>query len=345
MTAHANSVTEHVTVPTAPAGSVMTLPAHDLRVLLDGLGRLGHDIDTLLAEAGLRETDFTDPDARVRCEAYGEVLTRAQRARFTPNLALELARVTPLGAWPLLDYLVLTADTVGAGVRQLERYFRLIGSFIVINAREDVDPIRVAITAPSPFAIEYDAALLILHFRTETDGRFRAAALDFQHTLDDPVAFERAMGCPVTPHSAWSGISVPLEAWRLPLRRRDPVLRQMLEGHANTILARLPARTGMAADVQRTLMSRVAGGDTRVDSIARHFAISARTLQRKLADEGTSFQKLLDEARREAAGTYLRESALAIGEIAYLLGYSEPAPFHRAFKRWYATTPETFRSR
>jgi AraC-like DNA-binding protein len=51
----------------------------------------------------------------------------------------------------------------------------------------------------------------------------------------------------------------------------------------------------------------------------------------------------VDDARREAAGNYLRSSTLAIGEIAYLLGYSEPAPFHRAFKRWYATTPEVFR--
>jgi len=106
----------------------MTLPAHDLRVLLDGLGRLGHDVDALLAEAGLRDADFTNPDARVPCEAYGEVLTRAQQARFTPNLALELARVTPLGAWPLLDYPVVTADTIGAGVRQLQRYFHLTGN-------------------------------------------------------------------------------------------------------------------------------------------------------------------------------------------------------------------------
>jgi len=186
---------------------------------------------------------------------------------------------------------------------------------------------------------------MILHFQHETDGRFAAAALHVQHALDDPVAFERAVGCPVTPNSGWSGISIPLDAWVLPLRRRDPILRQMLEGHANALLARLPARSGVAADAQRTLTSRVAGGDTRIDSIARHIAMSARTLQRKLAEEGTSFQKLLDDARREAAGTYLRESALAIGEIAYLLGYSEPAPFHRAFKRWYATTPEAFRSR
>jgi AraC-like DNA-binding protein len=56
-----------------------------------------------------------------------------------------------------------------------------------------------------------------------------------------------------------------------------------------------------------------------------------------------SYQQLLDAARKEAARRYLAESSLAIGEVAYLVGYSEPAPFHRAFKRWYGVTPEVFR--
>ena len=71
--------------------------------------------------------------------------------------------------------------------------------------------------------------------------------------------------------------------------------------------------------------------------------MSGRTLQRRLAAEGVSYQELLDDARKEAAGRYHRESTLAIGEVAYLVGYSEPAPFHRAFKRWYGMNPELFR--
>lgn len=321
------------------------LPAHHLRVFLDGLGRLGHDAEALAAATGLSETDLTDPDATVRCEAYGELFARAQAIQFTPNLALELARVTPLGAWPLLDYLVVTADTVGAGVRQLERYFRLTDSLITITVRDTSDPIQVENAAPSAFSIEYNVALMLLNFRNETEGHFAAAFASFRHRPDDPAAFERIVGCPVMSNAAWNGISVPLDAWRLPLRRRDPILRHLLEGQANALLAHVPAGTGLAADVQRALTTRVAGGDTRIDALARHFAMSPRTLQRKLADEGTSFQKLVDEARRAAAGRYLKESTLAIGEIAYLLGYSEPAPFHRAFKRWYGSTPEAFRCR
>ena len=127
--------------------------------------------------------------------------------------------------------------------------------------------------------------------------------------------------------------------------RRDPILRRFLEGQADAMLARMPAKTGLAVDVQRALASRVAAGPARMSSIARQFGMSERTLHRRLAADGVSYQELLEEARKAAAGRYLDESSLAIGEIAYLLGYSEPAAFHRAFKRWYGKTPDQFRTR
>jgi AraC-like DNA-binding protein len=346
MTTRANSLTEGVTKPKRAAQPTVSSPVNDLRVLVNGLGRLGYNVGTMLASVGLRREDFDDPDARVPCEIFGALVSRAQQERFTPNLALEMARLTPIGEYPLLDYLVLTSDTIGTGARQLARYFRLVGNPVVIDVHEDVDPIRVEMTrAPAPFAVEYVASLVILHFRTETEGRFGGAHVSFQHTPDDAAAFERILGCPVQTTASWDGVAVPLDAWRLPLRRRDPVLRQVLETQANAILARMPARTGLALDVQRALAARVGGGDTQIGALARELAMSGRTLQRRLAAEGVSYQQLLEDARKEAAGRYISESTLAIGEVAYLVGYSEPAPFHRAFKRWYGMTPEAFRQK
>jgi len=132
---------------------------------------------------------------------------------------------------------------------------------------------------------------------------------------------------------------------RLPMRRRDPILRKFLESQADAVLASTPVRPGVALDVQRALTSRIGEGATRMSAIARQLGMSERTLHRRLAEEGASYQELVEQVRKAAAGRYLDESTLAIGEIAYLLGYSEPAAFHRAFKRWYATTPEHFRAR
>ena len=252
--------------------------------------------------------------------------------------------MTPLGAWPLLDYLVLTSETVGAGVQQLARYFRLTGSPVGLATREDDDPIEIELTAISSFAIEYLAALMLLHFRQETDGRFVAHSLSFTHAPDDPGGFERVLGCPLRSQAASNRVIVSAAAWRLSLRRRDPVLRQMLERHADAILERLPQQTGVASDVQRALAARVAGGDTRVHSVARELRMSTRTLQRRLAEEGVTYQSLVDRARKEAASRYLSNSNLTIGEVAYLVGFSEPVPFYRAFRRWFAVTPERFRT-
>jgi len=332
MTARANPLTDRATIP-----------AHTVGVFVNGLRTLGYDTAALLASGGLAPADLDDPDAQLPCEICGVLFGGACRQRFMPNLALALAQVTPLGAWALLDYLVATADTVGAGLHQLARYFDVVEDAIALTIDDTVDPVRVGITANAPFAVEFEAALTISRLREETGGRFTAAGLSFRHAIDDPAAFARAVGCPVVDRAAWDGLTVSSESWQLPLRRRDPILRRLLESQAEAILARLPARNGLALDVQRALASRIAGGDTRIESVGRALAMSARTLQRRLAEEGVSYQQVLEDARKEAAGRYLADRTLAIGEIAYLLGYSEPAPFHRAFRRWYGKTPEAFR--
>jgi len=185
----------------------------------------------------------------------------------------------------------------------------------------------------------------VLHFREETENRFRAAYASFSHTPDDVAELERVLDCPVHTGAAWNGWALSRETWHLPLRRRDPVLGGLLQRQADEAIGRLPPMDGVALDVRRALASRIGGGDTRIQAVARTLATSARSLQRRLAAAGLSYQQLLDLARRDAAERYLADSALSIGEVGYLLGYSEPAAFNRAFRRWHHETPQAFRHR
>jgi AraC-like DNA-binding protein len=132
--------------------------------------------------------------------------------------------------------------------------------------------------------------------------------------------------------------------WNLPLRRRDPILAKLLQQQADEAIARLPRMDGALYDVRRALASRVAGGDVRIQSVARALATSVRSLQRSLGEAGSSYQQLVDLARKDAAERYLATSTFSIGEIAYLLGYSEAAAFNRAFRRWHQSTPQAFRA-
>lgn len=108
-------------------------------------------------------------------------------------------------------------------------------------------------------------------------------------------------------------------------------------------MSRVPAADGIPLEVRRAIVSRVVRGEARLETVARDLAVSPRTLQRRLATGGSSFEALVDDATREIAEKHLRASSLSLAEIAYLLGYSEPAAFSRAFKRWTGTTPHAFR--
>jgi AraC-like DNA-binding protein len=119
----------------------------------------------------------------------------------------------------------------------------------------------------------------------------------------------------------------------------------VLEQHADEIAQRLPVADGVTLEVRRALASRIAQGDVQIEGVARALGTSTRSLQRRLSAAGVTYQELLDQTRREAANTYLRAAALSIGEVAYLLGYSEAAAFHRAFKRWTGMGPQEFRDR
>ncbi len=253
MTLHANLLTERATTRGQVGGSDVTVPANDLRALVAAFEKLGYNVEGLLRAAQLRSSDLANPDARLPCEAYPALISHAQKERFTPNLALHLAKVIPIGAFPLLDYLVVTSDDVGTGVRQLVRYFKLVGSPVVLDVREDGGSTEIVINGPSvPFSVEFTVSLTMLHLREESEGRFAAVSVSFSHRPDDPMEFERVLRCPIYSGTSWNGISVSPSAWRLPLRRRDPLLRAFLEQQASHRSSRGPGPISPTRNTKRT---------------------------------------------------------------------------------------------
>jgi AraC-like DNA-binding protein len=197
----------------------------------------------------------------------------------------------------------------------------------------------------TPFSAEFTVTLNLLHWREETEGQFRAAYASFCHEPDDVDEMQRLLGCSVHAGASWNGWALSRAMWHCPLRRRDPALSALLQRLADESIACLPPMEEASLEVRRALASRIGSGDTRIQTIARSLATSPRSLQRRLAHAGVSYQQLLDLARKDAAERYLKDLSLSIGTVAYLLGYSEPAAFTRAFRRWQHETPQAFRER
>jgi AraC-like DNA-binding protein len=195
-----------------------------------------------------------------------------------------------------------------------------------------------------PFLAEYSVALPLLHLGRESQGSVRGEWASFRHIPEDVADLSSAFGCEVRVGQTWNGFALSRAAWQCTMPRRDPVLLRLLERQADTALSSLPPNPTLAEQVRRALTNGLAEGDASIEAIARSLAIAPRTLQRRLALERTTFQRVQDAVRRELAETHLRRSILSITEIAFVLGYSEPAAFHRAFRRWHGVTPQAFRA-
>jgi len=316
-----------------------------LRGIFGGLARLGIDIDRLIAPTGVTRADLEDPDATIPASTCAALFARVREQPIT-NLALKLAVETPIGANPLFDYLIATADSVGQGLERLSRYLPLVNPAVRVRLDVTGDPARVIVESlGDSFVAEFTVAMTVLRLREETNGKLQALHASFEHQPDDVNEMARVLGCPIEARASWTGLTMNREACRLPLRRRDPGLSAWLERQAAAILARQPQGSGVALDVRRLLATSIPANSVDMADIAGKLAMTPRTLQRRLANEGTSFEQLRDLTRKSAAEAYLSDPSLSIGEVTYLLGYAEPTAFHRAFKRWHGVTPQAFRAK
>jgi AraC-like DNA-binding protein len=318
--------------------------ATHLRGIFGGLEKLGYDIEALIAPFGLDRASVEDKDASTPTGVCAAVLAKAIELRKVKNLPLRLALETPVGSNPLLDYLVASSETVGKGLDRLARYLHLASPGTSLLLEHQQDPVRFVIQNPTDqFRVELTVCLAVIRLHAETGGRMKVLRVHFRHQPDDVAEFEQVLRCPVETGASWNGFVFPRESWDLPLLHSDPILHEWLEQKANQLLARQPQQQGIALRVRQVLADLMAGGDMSIQAAARRLAMAPRTLQRRLAEEGATFDTLRDITRKEAAEAFLSEGKLSIGEIAYLLGFSEAGAFHRAFKRWHSCTPQAFR--
>jgi AraC-like DNA-binding protein len=259
------------------------------------------------------------------------------------------------GAFGVLDYAVRAAPTVRAALERLVRYNRLVYDAAVFRLVRRGEGLRIEHGMRSPDAhqsrhsAEFTLASMVRLASELTGAAIHPEEIAFRHPRPESpvalVAHETAFGR--TPRFLRETNSVVFASIDLqrPILSADPVLARLIERHAEALLAELPVPTASIADrVRRMLMQGLGHADaSSLKAVAAGLHMSARSLQRKLGSAGVTFDALLDEVRRELALRYLADPEIAIGEVAYLLGFSEPSPFHRAFKRWTGMTPSASR--
>jgi AraC-like DNA-binding protein len=140
--------------------------------------------------------------------------------------------------------------------------------------------------------------------------------------------------------------SFPAALLNWPVPHADTGLSAILRQHADQLLMqkhRQHREHEIVHSLRQTISEQLANEQWRLNDIAATLQLSPRTLQRKLAEAGVSFQQILDETRHELALSYLQNADFSLSDIAFLLGYREQSAFQHAFKEWTGVTPGAWR--
>jgi AraC-like DNA-binding protein len=314
-------------------------------------GARGVDTQRLMAGAGFDPAWLGDADARMPLAMEERLWDLAAAAAGDPLFGLHAATAIRPGAFDVLDYAVRTAPDLRSALHRLARYNRLVHDLATFELVPEDAAVRIehrfdgTAARPCRQAAEFTLASLVVVASQIGARPVQARAVEFAHpAASDGDAYRVVFGVAPRFDAATSALTLAAAVLDRPVPAADPALSRIVTAHAEQLLAaQAPRHEGIAAQVRRQLADGMADGPMTLRQVAHRLNLSERSLQRRLDAEGTRFAELVDGVRRELALRYIADERLALGEVAYLLGFAEPSPFHRAFKRWTGTTPAAAR--
>jgi len=311
----------------------------------------GVDCRALFAELDLDYAALSDADARFAQDGMTRLWQRAVEVTGNPAIGLNLAKVMRPGAMHVVGYALMSSSTLKESILRLVRYQRIIaeGADLRFFPTERGHMLALAIHGdqlpPARQSAEGSLASMLAFCRWLTGKPLIPVEVYFQGPPPQAIEPYRAgFQSPLRFGADCYGLLMRHEDLDIPLPTANAELAQLHDRFAGEYLARF-TDSRVTHQVRQVLCRLLPQGEPRREAVAHLLHLSERTLQRRLGDEGTSFQQLLDDTRRVLAEQYLAQPDLALLEIAYLLGFADPSNFFRAFKRWFAMTPGEYRAR
>ena len=180
--------------------------------------------------------------------------------------------------------------------------------------------------------------------REVSTAPFMPLAIHFKHAPRCATrVYEEHFGCPVHFEAAHDALLVSQESIDAPNRLGDETIARFVDQHLEQTLAEQRPDAGLEQRVRHAIAGLLSEGVPTLSVIASDLGIGSRTLQRRLSENGQTFQTVVDLARKDLAQRLLRETDYSLAEIAFLTGFAEQSGFTRAFRRWAGQTPRSYR--
>ncbi|WAE50760.1 AraC family transcriptional regulator [Stutzerimonas sp. R40042] len=317
--------------------------------IVQALESAGVDCRQLFTELGLDYAALNDADARFAQDDMTRLWQRAVEVSGNPAIGLDMARQARPAALNVVGYALMSSRNLQDGFARLVRYQRIIAEGADLDFQPCAQGYRLSLTIhgdrlpPARQSAEGSLAGCLTFCRWLTGTALRPLEVSFQGPApDDLEPYRQLFQAPLRFGAARYALLFRQADVEAPLPTANEALAQLHDRFAGEYLSRF-VDTRVMHQARQMLCRMLPQGEPRRETVAQALCLSERTLQRRLQEEGSSFQKLLDDTRRDLAVQYLCQPDLAPLAIAYLLGFADPSNFYRAFKRWFGVTPGEYR--
>lgn len=313
------------------------------------LADLGVPVPAVLRVARLPEDLFLSPQVNLTPAQFYALWTALESVTGDPAFGAAMAGHISAEIFQPPLFAALCSPDLRHAAERMAVHKRLIGP-LALAISDGPEGLRLTVTWPeSPpppnGLVAFELAFIVMLARLGTRARVLPAALTMPCPPPGVVAetYRELLGVPFRAGGSTSVTFSPADAERPFLTANDEMWR-VFEPELRRRLADLDQVESTTDRVRAVLLELLPAGRTDAAAVARRLALSARTLQRRLAEEGTTFQAVLDRTRLALAHHYLDRPDVTVAEVAFLLGYDEPSSFYRAFHRWSGTTPQQARA-
>lgn len=308
-------------------------------------------VEPLLRRAGLSQRDFGGPQQRISAASQGKFLEYAAEAMDDSAFGLHLAAEANPREAGLLFYVTSAANTLGEALALFARYSRIVNESVRIKPVHELEGLLAEISFvglsrhTAKQVTEFGVALTIKSLREIAGRNIHPTQLTFIHGRNsDLPAFERFFGCPVEFGASRDQVAFSNDTVALPLITEDRYLLETLRPICDAAEKERGTAIGsLRAAVENEAQKLLPHGKAKRDRVAKSLGHSERTLTRKLADEGTTYEQVVDQLRQSLARQYIKERGVSLSQIGWLLGYESSTSFNHAFKRWTGRPPSVVR--
>jgi AraC-like DNA-binding protein len=322
------------------------------RETLRYLERNSVDAEPLLSAAGLSRAQLAEDPGGISVVSQHRFLELAASETNDSLLGLHVAAELDMRDIGILFYLAAASATVANALAHVVQYAATTNEEIRLEisrqGEETVLTFHHVLEARDPRRqhSELIALAFIRVLRKLTNRDFAPLRMTFAHARNSELReIHRILRCPVEFMQGTNSWVLPQRVMELPIVSDDSHLLRILEVHADALLSERRTETGLRSLVEDRLHSALPSGRVQAEAVAEQLGMSVRSLRRRLAEEGTSFAKVLDRLRNRLALRYLEDDHASLKQIAWLLGYSESGAFNHAFQRWFGTSPRGARKR